>query len=495
MTIDKRALPLIFAAALTACSSGETNPPPADAGPSGPPCEGTLFAGARVSTQCRHFVDAKGRVIFLHGVNARVEGIFDVTFDDGRTPLEDIPPFTAEDAARIRSMGMNALRLPINWSGLEPTEDMGFDEAYLDRVAATVELCAAAGLYVLLDFHQDAYSKEIGEDGAPLWAIIPPPTMLLEGPLTDLDDRRKSPQVLKAFATFFGDSADGTMLRARFAAAAAHVAKRFEGHPAVAGIEVFNEPVVFMDGQLDRLHDLVINAIHEADGGQLVFFEPNVTRNFTDTAGLATREPWLGTVYSPHIYTLAFSGTDQERQMMTKDTLSFSHVNARNEAKSWDTPLAITEFGYDPNGIQADNYLQWQTELTDEGLASGFFWVWKETSQGSWGLFDYDAATSAWIERDHVRSSITRIVAEAVSGWPTSMGFDRATGTFTLEFTGDPAIKAPNLIATPDPLDLGPSYEVTCDGAAVSATRDPATGVLEVPCGGAGSHKLVVKAQ
>ena len=30
---------------------------------------------------------------------------------------------------------------------------------------------ARAGVFVLIDLHQDAYSKEIGEDGAPLWAI------------------------------------------------------------------------------------------------------------------------------------------------------------------------------------------------------------------------------------------------------------------------------------------------------------------------------------
>ena len=60
-------------------------------------------------------------------------------------------------------------------------------------------------MWCLVDLHQDAYSKEIGEDGAPLWAIMPPPTELLEGPLNDLEERRISQQVLDAFSTFFGN--------------------------------------------------------------------------------------------------------------------------------------------------------------------------------------------------------------------------------------------------------------------------------------------------
>src|SRR5262249_1547283 len=153
-----------------------------------------------LSSDGTHLRDAAGRIAVLRGVNARIEGVFDVTFDDGRTPLEPIPPLDATDCTRMRALGFDLLRLPINWSGIEPTRD-SFDEAYLDRVDAAVRCAADAGVYVLIDLHEDAYSKEIGEDGAPLWAIQPPPAMLLQGPLTDLGDRRTSAQVTAAFDT------------------------------------------------------------------------------------------------------------------------------------------------------------------------------------------------------------------------------------------------------------------------------------------------------
>lgn len=460
-----------------------------------PACESPAFAEGRDSARCGQLVDAEGRVIFLHGVNARVEGVFDVTFDDGRTALEPIPAFTDEDAARMRAIGLNALRLPINWSALEPTKDGGFDEAYLDRVQAVVDLCAAHGIRVLVDFHQDAYSKEIGEDGAPLWAIVPPPEMLLEGPLTDLADRRVSDQVLAAFATFFGPSPEGKELRDRFGKAVAHVAARFAGEPWVTGIEIYNEPFGGDKEILDMTGE-VIAAARPSDPGRLYYFEPSVLRNQFDDSPPADRDPWPGAVYAPHVYTLAFGGSDAQHEAMTKDTLRPSNDSARFEADSWKAPLVVGEFGYDPNGIQADNYLAWQTELQDEYLASAFFWVWKEESQGAWGLFDHDAATGAWTERDHVRKALTRVAPEAVAGWPKAFGYDRAAKRFELTFTGDPAVKANHRIFVPGPDDFASSFEVTCDGEAVTATRDEATGLIEFSCGpDASDHTIVVAAK
>lgn len=459
------------------------------------PCDTPRFAEGRDSVQCGQLVDAEGRVLFLHGVNARVEGVFDVTFDDGRTALEPIPPFTGEDAARMRAIGLDALRLPINWSALEPTEDGGFDEAYLDRVEAVVDLCANVGIRVLVDFHQDAYSKEIGEDGAPLWAISPPPTMLLEGPLTDLGDRRVSSQVLDAFATFFGDSAEGARLRDRFGKAVAHVADRFENSPAVTGIEVYNEPLSG-DGEVLDMTGEVIAAARPSDAGRLYYFEPSVLRNQFDDAPPADRDPWPGTVYAPHVYTLSFGGSDAQHEAMTKDTLRHSNESARDEADSWKAPLAVGEYGYDPAGIQAENYLVWQTELQDEYKASAFLWVWKEQSQGSWGMYDHDEATGEWTERAKVRQAISRVVPAAVAGWPKAFGYDRAKKRFEMTFTADPTVKGDHHIFVPGPDDFAASFEVTCDGQALSAERDPKSGIVEVACGGDGAdHTLVVAAK
>ena len=38
-------------------------------------------------------LDAQDREVVLHGVNARIAGLFDVSFDDGRAPVEEVPAF------------------------------------------------------------------------------------------------------------------------------------------------------------------------------------------------------------------------------------------------------------------------------------------------------------------------------------------------------------------------------------------------------------------
>ncbi|MCA9595391.1 MAG: cellulase family glycosylhydrolase [Myxococcales bacterium] len=479
-----RALALLLLAT-TGCGSDDAPEPlPSD----NAPCAAAAAQGNPLGVHCGELVDTAGRVVYLRGVNARVEGVFDVTFDDGRTPLEQIPAFDAADATAMRDFGFDALRLPVSWSGIEPTADGGLSESYLAKVDGAVAAAASAGLQVLIDFHQDAYSKEIGEDGAPLWAISPPPTQLLEGPLTDLEDRRLSKQVLDAFETFFGDGAKGSELRQRFASMTEQVAARYADDPTVIGFEIFNEPQATDDG-VARLNSEAYPRMRVAAPGKLYLFEPPVTRNFTDASSLAEAPLGPMTGYSPHVYTLAFVGSDADKQAMTKETLRRSNENARTEADSWSAPLVITEWGYDPNGIQAENYFRWQSELEEEYRASSFFWVWKEQSQGHWGCFDYDGS---FHQRESVKRALARVRPAAVAGWPKSFSYDASSGVMTLSFSGNPRVSAPHRIAVA-PV-LGTPISAECDGASVSFT-DAGSGVFEVGCGKGSSaeHQLVVR--
>src|SRR5262249_39244646 len=161
-------------------------------------------------------------------------------------PLEAIPVFDDGDAAKMEELGFDLLRLPISWSGLEPERDR-FDPAYLERIAAAVRACRAHGILVLIDFHQDAFSKEIGEDGAPRWVrdllLGPGNYPSLGGPLVDLGARRFAPATLEAFRQLFRNAAD---VQADLASAATTVARRFARDPGVLGYEIMNEPIAFV---------------------------------------------------------------------------------------------------------------------------------------------------------------------------------------------------------------------------------------------------------
>src|SRR5215468_8009242 len=206
------------------------------------PCAQGALDGRRLRFSDGRLRDQHDREVTLRGVNARAQGVFDDTFDDGRLPLEPIPVFDAGDAERMRGFGFNLLRLPINWSGLEPMPGV-YDRSYLARIVTIVDACARRGILVLIDFHQDAFSKEIGQDGAPRWVLDlllgPGDYPYLGGPLTDLTARRFAPATVTAFRDFFANQGD---IQDRFVAAAVVVAKRFRRERAVLGYELMNEP-------------------------------------------------------------------------------------------------------------------------------------------------------------------------------------------------------------------------------------------------------------
>jgi endoglycosylceramidase len=429
-----------------------------------------------------HLRDAEGRIVLLRGVNARVEGVFDVTFDDGRTALEPIPPLTADDCRRMRALGLDHLRLPINWSGIEPDRDV-FDEAYLARVDDALACAADAGLWVLVDLHQDAYSKEIGEDGAPLWAIEPAPEMLLEGPLDDLEQRRASAQVNAAFDTFF-DPADPAGLQAEFIDMLAVVGARWAEHPAVLGFEIFNEPTVGQ-AEIDLFHFAAAARLREAAPDKLVFFEPSAIRNLFDFVPEADAPfPTTGAVYAPHVYTFIFGGNPEPLENLEPDDLEPSVEAARREAAAWETPLYFGEFGLGPDAPNADLWMGVQAELHDLHLAGDAFWVWKEESQARWGVFDHDAETDTWTERDQVVRWISRVHAARIAGAPVANVYDRTTGGLRLEIEPGTTGGLAHEIYIPERAADG--FAMTCDGAALAGlARDPTTGLVAVSCEGA----------
>lgn len=469
---------LFAAAALpSACrsaSSAATAEPPA--------CNGPSFTGAPFGVACGALVDSMGRQVRLFGVNARVDGVFDVTFSDGRAPLEPLAAFGPDDAKRMRALGISSLRLPIQWSGVEPTETGGFDEAYLDRVSRAVDDAHGAGLWVLIDFHQDAYGKDIGEDGAPYWAIVPPPPQKLGGPLMDLDERRLSKPVLDAFDTFFGTSPDGARLRGRFTSMAAHVATRFGHHPGVIGFELFNEPLATAD-RLRAFDADLLAALRVVAPDKLVLFEPPAIRNVIDSADVPESGLGPGTVYAPHIYTTAFAGAEAQAAVM-KDNLRRSYENARDEAAGWQAPLVVTEYGFPPSAPTFAAYVRWHAELAEELGVSTWFWLWKERSQGSWGMFDF-APDGAATERAAVVTALSRVRLEACAGRVETIDHRAEEGRLSVAFFGTD-VTSEHLVS------FGTRFApqgARCDGHDVAFTGDEP---MRVTCGGAGRHTLEV---
>ncbi len=130
------------------------------------------------------FIDAEGRDVLLRGVNLGGDcktpypngGTHIPTdFADHRTISFIGRPFPLADAdahlSRLRRWGFNCLRLVTTWEAIEHAGSGLYDEAYLDYYAEIARLAGDYDFYVFVDFHQDAWSRMSGGDGAPGWTF------------------------------------------------------------------------------------------------------------------------------------------------------------------------------------------------------------------------------------------------------------------------------------------------------------------------------------
>ncbi|KAK8073962.1 cytoplasmic protein [Apiospora phragmitis] len=123
-----------------------------------------------------------GKTLFLRGVN-----LADAKFPPGRPTylrksLDDAEsctyigaPLKLEDAPqhleRLRYLGFNVLRLPVPWEALEHAGPGKYDHEYIEYVRALVEICNEHGFKVIINPHQDLWSRHAGGSGAPLWTL------------------------------------------------------------------------------------------------------------------------------------------------------------------------------------------------------------------------------------------------------------------------------------------------------------------------------------
>ncbi len=177
-------------------------------------------------------------------------------------------PFSQDDFAQMRAFGFNVVRLTLSWSLLEPTPGY-YSTQYLARISQVVNWARQQGIYVILDMHQDQYSRFLvdasrttpnppgcsssnGQDGAPLWAVVTDnkPSCSLLG------QNELNPAMAAAFENFWeNDSlgnnnrpipqgkAPGVGLQDHYIGALAALANRFENNSTVLGYELMNEPL------------------------------------------------------------------------------------------------------------------------------------------------------------------------------------------------------------------------------------------------------------
>lgn len=475
----------------------------------------SVFHSNNLFSAVQPITDVAGREIILRGVNVRVRGIFDVSFDDGREPLEFIPEFTQKDTLEMQKIGFNLIRLPINWSGIEPEPGV-YNLKYINGIGRILNLCYKAGIYVILDMHQDAYSKEIGEDGAPLWAILPPPKKVNRGGyLPEMFLLRIAPKVQKAFANFWYNSkVFGKGLQDYFIDSMLLVLETYKDHPALIGMQILNEPWLlhakdFLKsnplGQglnLDLLYSFYSKAIPRMKlvaPKKWIFFEPDATKVGHPSLNLNHDRkkfsaqyipnilPWDPdmTVYSPHLYVPSFllpgAAPNYSNIRPGDEDIKLSLNNSLKEADAFYAPLFIGEFGFTHKAKKYGETLHSILDFADKYKAHTAQWVWKENSQDAWGFYDFDAGGNPILRTKAVKQTV-RAYPKAISGEIKNISYNRKTFELKVHFSYE-GLEKPHHLFVPVSYGYPKNYVVYCNNKRVEHKQLDSFGNISVECG------------
>lgn len=376
-------------------------------------------------------LDAQGRLVCLRGVNVA-----------GNAKL---PPFVPFEDPRwfdlLSSWGFNMVRLTVFWEAIEPEKGV-YDEGYLDKVEFLVEEAAKRRIYVLVDMHQDLYSRFLGGDGAPCWAFPP-----------DVDPNHNngfggqfwglayflSSDVRRCF-TYFWQSPD---LQEHYVKALVKVVERVKDIPYVLGYDIINEPSAgdipngqgeFENGYLLPFYRKAAEAVRSVHPRATVFIEPHVLDMYSSKLSL----PQIpNAVFAPHLYNpisnlLLVYVPDFVVFFLFLETLKM-------KASELGLPLFIGEFGAHwkirPEGSRnhsVDNALR----LFENNFLGCAYWDFAVGDVDAWNGEDFSLLDEEG--RPRGLEVNVRPYARRLRGEPLSQGFDSQSKVYRLAFRSNP---------------------------------------------------------
>ena len=385
----------------------------------------------------RTFRDEAGRARIFHGQNVVVKV-------PDYLPIQDKFDFdksiSTEDLEYLRDWGTKIIRLGVMWESVEKKAGE-YDMDYLEKVDALINKFGEYGMAVIVDNHQDLFSRSLCGEGVP--HFYTPSTIDHKCPFTLLgiffrlagrcvplksynmqtdadglplltecqkhsfEDMYTAPEVASAFASLYANE-DG-LLDKMFAFWSV-VSEKFSKNPNVIGYDILNEPwpaniykdeslfiepTKFDKTKLFPLEQQANKVVREKDNEKVIFFE---AAQFPDT------EPFFGGKTLPIGFPETPGGADQvDKQALNDHTyccqaagsmcdageppldksdecrkFHFQKVAKREaDAERFGVPLLFSEFGACFDGKECATEITNSADAFDTALASWSYWMYK----------------------------------------------------------------------------------------------------------------------
>ena len=377
--------------------------------------------------------DAQGRVVFLRGLNY--------------SNRSKRPPFTTwmreSHFDQMAYMGCNAVRLLLSWEKVEPQKGL-YDQAYLQHMDKVIGWCEKRNIWVILDMHQDIWSRAIGGNGAPFWAT--------KDDLVEPDEDFGGPWALDYYTQEclynFDRFWKSESLQKSFRNAWTTVITKLGKRKNVIGFDLFNEPFngnaaihKFEKDLLKPFYEKVIADIRTVDADRIVFVEPAIHTSVGAPSFLPKMsEKNLG--YIPHYYDITMQiGLPYYGALQSQ--IGYSRMTT--EAALQDMPLVVGEWGTHLNMKQSVEYIRDQLKLQEDLLVSGaLMWGFEPPAGGfhPWNADGSERPALAHLDRPYPRR---------VAGIPARFSFDIQKPEFVLEWNRDSSrtVTGPTVIYLP----------------------------------------------
>lgn len=283
--------------------------------------------------------------------------------------------------ARMTRQGFGAIRVPIFWEAIAPTE-RDIDHDYLSRVRALCEVAHRHALHVTLCMHQDLFGRAFGNAGAPVWSTLPADYLRYRA-RTPWQLTYFEPAVMRAFDRFWS-SRD---LQDAWIDAWVALASAVHDVPSVVALDAFNEP---FSGSLDRAH-----------------FESKILPGFYARLQAALRKDHVHTplavepsgvvalggrsylegsyaFYSPHLYPLFTELGGPYISRIAKRTVTDILEEHLRVASSLSAKLVLGEFGVGVTVPGGADFVRDVRSFCDTNGIEAFQWEWSTRPGNTW---------------------------------------------------------------------------------------------------------------
>ena len=296
--------------------------------------------------------------------------------------------FTEDDARFIRSLGLNLLRLPVNYRHLEDDmRPLEIKEEGFKHLDGVVELCARHEIYTIIDLHAlPGYQNQHWHSDNPTH---------------------------KAFLWKHKHFQDRTVNIWE------GIAERYRDNPWVAGYNPINEPADPTEKAIMPVYRRLYEAIRAIDPDHLIFLEGNRYSQDFHMFG----EPWENVVYTNHDYALPgfadggpYPGVSRGKYV-DKEALEQTFLDRSSYMLEHNVPIWVGEFGPVYLGEkEADEMrhqlLRDQLEIYTRYGVNWAIWTYKDI--GLQGVV-YAAPNSPWVER--IRPILRKKARLGVDHW------------------------------------------------------------------------------